>query len=111
MLFELLTYYYNNINHSFQLLALRIVCNKQLNWFIDEIIQKGGEGVILQKRGASYEGGRSHALLKLKVSYYLLLIYLLPFFLSFFYFFLYLSFFLFINLFEEYASRPRRNCC
>lgn len=36
-------------------------------WIAQEIIGQGGEGIILQKIGSFYEGGRSMSLVKLKV--------------------------------------------
>lgn len=45
----------------------RCTTRKQLNNEIKEIIEKGGEGVILRKPKTVYERGKSHSLLKLKV--------------------------------------------
>ena len=38
----------------------------EIGWFIREIIEDGGEGIILQRSGSLYTEGRSSALLKLK---------------------------------------------
>ena len=49
--------------------TFRVLCcgEHHVRAFADEIIQKGGEGVILRKVASHYELGRSLSLLKLKV--------------------------------------------
>ena len=54
-------------------LTLKILVYRVLNhcfdfhWLVHCIIDGGGEGVIMQQLGSSYEHGRSSALIKLKV--------------------------------------------
>jgi ATP dependent DNA ligase domain len=49
--------------------AARLLCTgkKQLNQMVQNIINDGGEGVILRKPKSIYENGRSSTLIKLKV--------------------------------------------
>lgn len=51
------------------MIAPRVECknNKHVNLQLKNIIQDGGEGVILRKKGSLYEHGRTTNLLKLKV--------------------------------------------
>lgn len=55
----------NNYNVASRLLWKR---GLDLNWFLSSIIEDGGEGVIMQRKGSLYEQGRSSSLVKLKVS-------------------------------------------
>lgn len=49
--------------------APRISCESSgnLKLFVENIIEDGGEGVILRKHSSLYEPGRSQNLIKLKV--------------------------------------------
>ena len=68
-------------------MAPRVLCkhSKHLNVLVQEVIDDGGEGVIMRKVGSLYEHGRSPNLIKLKVSLLCLYLYL------YFYFYLYFS--------------------
>ena len=49
-------------------MAFRLISDRtNLNWYTQQIIEGGGEGVILQKRGSIYKQGRSLEVVKLKV--------------------------------------------
>lgn len=38
-----------------------------MHWLVKQIINEGGEGIILQMASSLYEHGRSHSLIKIKV--------------------------------------------
>eukprot|EP00026_Physarum_polycephalum_P002429 Phypoly_transcript_02435.p1 GENE.Phypoly_transcript_02435~~Phypoly_transcript_02435.p1 ORF type:complete len:884 (+),score=75.70 Phypoly_transcript_02435:120-2771(+) len=57
------------VDHPFIFVALRIYCTFWLqSWFVQCIIDSGGEGIILQRCGSFYEPGRSPSLIKLKTT-------------------------------------------
>jgi len=39
----------------------------KLHWIVQQVIEGGGEGVILQQKASLYERGRSLSLIKMKV--------------------------------------------
>ena len=45
--------------------------NMSHNYFVQNVVADGGEGIILRKCGSLYEPGRSYSLLKIKVFCYL----------------------------------------
>lgn len=52
---------------------VRLKNDKQVNYFLQNIINDGGEGVVVRKVNSIYEHGRTPSLLKLKViKYYFL---------------------------------------
>eukprot|EP00026_Physarum_polycephalum_P002644 Phypoly_transcript_02652.p1 GENE.Phypoly_transcript_02652~~Phypoly_transcript_02652.p1 ORF type:complete len:698 (+),score=61.56 Phypoly_transcript_02652:137-2095(+) len=57
-------------DHLFSIPAFRVLCQGDLHVkrFADDVIQKGGEGVIFRKLASHYEIGRSLSLLKLKTA-------------------------------------------
>eukprot|EP00026_Physarum_polycephalum_P004416 Phypoly_transcript_04435.p1 GENE.Phypoly_transcript_04435~~Phypoly_transcript_04435.p1 ORF type:complete len:688 (+),score=101.45 Phypoly_transcript_04435:123-2066(+) len=56
-------------NHAFLVISGRAMHHMDnLYWFVQYVIDGGGEGVILQKRGSVYERGRSLSLIKLKTA-------------------------------------------
>eukprot|EP00026_Physarum_polycephalum_P006541 Phypoly_transcript_06589.p1 GENE.Phypoly_transcript_06589~~Phypoly_transcript_06589.p1 ORF type:complete len:413 (+),score=20.94 Phypoly_transcript_06589:184-1239(+) len=60
-------------NHAFLIIPSRILSSQMLDWFdlswfVQCIIQNGGEGVILQQTGSFYHPGRHVNLLKLKTA-------------------------------------------
>lgn len=54
------------------MIAFRWLCNssKKLSMSISNILEDGGEGIILRKPNSLYEHGKSQQLIKLKVYYY-----------------------------------------
>eukprot|EP00026_Physarum_polycephalum_P002214 Phypoly_transcript_02219.p1 GENE.Phypoly_transcript_02219~~Phypoly_transcript_02219.p1 ORF type:complete len:905 (+),score=113.90 Phypoly_transcript_02219:198-2912(+) len=58
------------VNHPFMVMAFRFFCahQKQLVFFIKNIISNGGEGLILNKPNSFYEHGKAQSLIKLKAS-------------------------------------------
>eukprot|EP00026_Physarum_polycephalum_P002905 Phypoly_transcript_02914.p1 GENE.Phypoly_transcript_02914~~Phypoly_transcript_02914.p1 ORF type:complete len:836 (+),score=73.69 Phypoly_transcript_02914:81-2588(+) len=58
------------VDHPFLLLAFRIFARSSsvVTHMSREIIESGGEGIVLRKRGSVYTSGRSRSLLKLKAT-------------------------------------------
>jgi len=56
-------------DHLLVLISPRLLCLDRLHMdkYTQEIIQSGGEGVVLRKPNSLYENGRSHSVLKYKV--------------------------------------------
>lgn len=57
-----------NTNHSFIIpsLRLRTMDRAHVDSYFKEVIDEGGEGLVLRKPRSPYESGRSHSVLKLK---------------------------------------------
>lgn len=60
---------WHNLLDVVQILTARMKCftHKQVETKLKQVLEDGGEGVVLRKPGSVYEHGRSSSLLKIKV--------------------------------------------